>query len=75
MSGLLDKWRTELTKLREKGQSIFPSHRLESGQGVQSPGRRSVQAFVGRLMPLKSNRVPVPCSEDSISMLVHCFSP
>ncbi|KAK8518622.1 hypothetical protein V6N13_018096 [Hibiscus sabdariffa] len=73
MSGFLDKWRTELTKLREKGQSIFPSHRLESGQAVQSPERRSVQAFVGRLMPLKSNRVP--CSEDSISMLVHCFSP
>ncbi|KAL4360792.1 hypothetical protein GQ457_04G000820 [Hibiscus cannabinus] len=72
MSGFLDKWRTELTKLREKGQSILPSHGLESGQAVQSPERRSVQAFVGRL---KSNRVAVPCSEDSISMLVHCFSP
>ncbi|EOX97202.1 hypothetical protein QQP08_007238 [Theobroma cacao] len=76
MSGLVDKWRTELAKLREKGQTLFSSGSspaaasgVESGQVVQQQQERSsnglMQVFVTRVM----------CSEGSVSMLVHCFSP
>ncbi|XWS40367.1 hypothetical protein CRYUN_Cryun18bG0135100 [Craigia yunnanensis] len=85
MSGLVDKWRTELSKLREKGQSIFSSgsspasvSSVESGQvGQVQPQERSsnglIQTFITRVMAVKSPLVP--CSDGSISMLVHCVSP
>ncbi|KAG8497737.1 hypothetical protein CXB51_007419 [Gossypium anomalum] len=80
MSGVVDKWRRELTKLREKSQSIFSTGSspasVESDQVVQSQERSSnglIQGFVTQVMPGKSTMVP--CSEGSISMLVDCFSP
>ncbi|MBA0766537.1 hypothetical protein Gotri_015569, partial [Gossypium trilobum] len=58
MSGVVDKWRRELTKLREKGQSIFSTGSspasVESDQVVQSQERSSnglIQGFVTQVMP------------------------
>ena len=85
MSGLVDKWMTEFSKLREKGQSFFSSgsspasvSNVESGQVVQvQPQERSsnglIQAFIIRVLAVKSPLVP--CSDGSISMFVHCVSP
>ncbi|XVF68199.1 hypothetical protein PTKIN_Ptkin10aG0185500 [Pterospermum kingtungense] len=78
MSGLVDKWTTEFSKLREKGQSLFfNSSSPTSDTGVQSDQVVQVQAqeksSITQFMPRKSPLML--CSQDSVSMLVHCFSP
>ncbi|GLT44319.1 hypothetical protein SLA2020_182240 [Shorea laevis] len=75
MSGIIDMWTSELAKLREKGQTLFPSGSsrasVESAQ-VAGPQERNssrlARAFVDRFMQPK-------LSEGSVSMLVQWFSP
>ncbi|KAE9620426.1 hypothetical protein Lal_00018978 [Lupinus albus] len=67
MSGLVDIWTRELSKLKEKGQSPIQH---ETSQGIQE--RERVKA-VDKL--IKFNKSRLLYSEASLSMLVECFSP
>ncbi|GLT43076.1 hypothetical protein SLA2020_170490 [Shorea laevis] len=84
MSGIIDMWTCELAKLREKGQTLFPSGSshvtVESSQADEggpqernSSGSSGGGTFISRVMGLKPPAVKF--SEGSVSMLVQWFSP
>ncbi|KAI8027961.1 hypothetical protein LOK49_LG02G03559 [Camellia lanceoleosa] len=77
MPGLVDKWTSELAKLRnKKDRTIFEAGSSpttpESSQMVQAQ-EKSATNFAS-VMP-KLNLPLFTCSEASVSMLVECFSP
>ncbi|KAL9391527.1 hypothetical protein Peur_015447 [Populus x canadensis] len=80
MSGLVDIWTRELSKLREKGQTVWSSGsspiNVESSKVV--PGEERSLRLVKPLPALiRGMRVKSPAltySEASLSMLINCFS-
>ncbi|KAI7979817.1 hypothetical protein LOK49_Contig239G00010 [Camellia lanceoleosa] len=77
MPGLVDKWTSELAKLRnKKDRTIFEAGSSpttpESSQMVQAQEKSSTN--FASVMP-KLNLPFLTYSEASVSMLVECFSP
>ncbi|CAL0329201.1 unnamed protein product [Lupinus luteus] len=71
MSGLVDIWTRELSKLKEKGQSPIQH---ETSQGVQEKENISTRLAVAVDKLIKFNKPRLLYSEASLSMLVECFS-
>lgn len=85
MSGLVDIWTTELAKLKNKGQAIFPSGSAPPSQEAapvaaahadeKSSGGGSLWWPTGLAQALQVMKLPaLQCSEASLSMLVDSFS-
>ncbi|GMP38107.1 hypothetical protein CsSME_00009490 [Camellia sinensis var. sinensis] len=77
MPGLVDKWTSELAKLRnKKDRTIFEAGSSpttpESSQMAQAHEKSSIN--LASVMP-KLNLPLLTYSEASVSMLVECFSP
>lgn len=80
MSGLVDMWTSELAKLREKGQTIWPSSGSSPTNLESSKEGESRTGSLGKSLPtfirgMRVSAIVLPYSEASISMLVECFSP
>lgn len=79
MSSLVDKCKSEMAKLRQKGQTLFSNN----GSGESSPNAEGNQEQIkdgrspgsgsafGRVMRVK----PPLYSDASVFMIVECFSP
>ncbi|KAL5855730.1 hypothetical protein ACOSQ4_005532 [Xanthoceras sorbifolium] len=81
MSGLVDRWTSELAKLREKGPTTL-SNGSSPGNGESSqvgPVKEANLFSAGKLSSfvkeMRVNSLTLPYSEAAVSMLVECFSP
>ncbi|TKY67501.1 hypothetical protein E2542_SST10395 [Spatholobus suberectus] len=76
MSALVDLWTRDLSKLREKDQTIYSAAtQHKSAQAFQEKDKISsgLDVVVGKLMQFNKPRLIF--SEASLSMLVECFNP
>ncbi|KAM7482556.1 hypothetical protein LguiB_007139 [Lonicera macranthoides] len=81
MSGIVDKWTSELAKLQNKGRTIFSSGSSPTAQPPEASHvvvhhgaqERSLSSSLGWAQKLNWNLVSY--SEASVSMLVECVSP
>lgn len=80
MSGLVDMWTTELSKLKEKEGQTIPSggsspiqHETSRGSQEKDNGSTRLAVAVGKFMQF--HKPMVLYSEASVSMLVEWFSP
>ncbi|KAF9608878.1 hypothetical protein IFM89_011916 [Coptis chinensis] len=78
MSALVDIWTREFAKLRENGQSMFPigSPKL-AGAELKSKSSESTSStpVLARLFQFESSTSEGTYSEDTILMIMECFSP
>lgn len=77
MSKLVDKWKTEMAKLQQKGQALFSS---ESGESLPSnagcsQGARTKEGNSNGLASAFGRVMRVNYSDASVFMIVECFSP
>ncbi|KAJ4845106.1 hypothetical protein Tsubulata_030336 [Turnera subulata] len=80
MSGLVDMWTSELTKLRSKSEasgsssdSTSTTTKVVQAEEVSAGSwTKSLPTFV---RSMRMNPPPLRYSEASLSMLVECFSP
>ncbi|KAI5592082.1 hypothetical protein POPTR_004G148100v4 [Populus trichocarpa] len=77
MSGLVDIWTSELSKLREKGQTIWSSGssptNVESSKGEEG-SLRLVKPLPALIRGMRVKSPALTYSEASLSMLINCFS-
>ncbi|PIA52422.1 hypothetical protein AQUCO_01000353v1 [Aquilegia coerulea] len=71
MSALIDIWTSELAKMREKGETLFPSGSKNPATGAEVKSKSSIFA---RLFEFKAGS-EVVYSEATISMILECISP
>lgn len=79
MSGLIDMWAQEVSKVKEKGHGSSNHMEVEYGHYAQKQQKENMRSSAlavatGKFNHL-NNKPMLLFSEESVSLLVTCFSP